>query len=231
MPTISLYPQPILSTNPWFRALPMPIREAMVQRSTPMHLPSGTLLFRQGMQPHAWYGVIQGELRLSTFHENGKEYTLSVVEAGQWVGESALLGMQPYLNNATANGPVKVLALPRDAFEALMDDATFARAMSRLVCERFRMLCEALSDASLRPTRARVALRLLHLAHGDAAQMAQPRTRVFVSQEVLATMLGITRQTLNVELHCLVRQQVVRLGYRCIELLSVEALRRFSEEH
>ncbi len=218
-----------LATNPWFAVLPPSVQEDMVSRSTLLKLQSGEQLFRQGDMPRAWYGLLRGAVRLSTLHDDGKEHIMTVMDTGHWIGESALAVNQPYLNNATALGPVEALALPREAFEALMDQPAFARAMVALVTGRYRLLYEALGDVALRSTRARIAQRLLLLTRGDAAAETEPRQRVTVSQESLAMMLGIARQTLSSELQSLAQQGIIRLGYRSIEVLSSAELRRITE--
>lgn len=218
-----------LAINPWFAALPPSVQEDIVSRSTLLKLQSGEQLFRQGDMPRAWYGLLRGAVRLSTLRDDGKEHIMTVAETGSWVGESALAVNQPYLNNATAQGPVEALALPAEAFDALMDQPVFARAMVTLVTGRYRLLYEALGDVALRSTRARIAQRLLLLTRGDAAANAAPRQRVPVSQESLAMMLGIARQTLSSELQWLAQQGIVRLGYRNIEVLSDTELRRIGD--
>ena len=71
-----------------------------------------------------------------------------------------------------------------------------------------------------------MARRLLLLARGDATQARDARPVVPVSQEALAMMLGITRQTLSKELKALAEERVIALGYGRIELLSLDALQR-----
>ena len=154
---------------------------------------------------------------------------MAVMGSGSWVGESALAVHQPYLNNATALGPVDALALPGEAFAELMELPAFAQAMVALVTSRYRLLYEALGDVALRSTRARVAQRLLLLTRGDAAANSEPQQRVSVSQESLAMMLGIARQTLSLELQWLAQQGIIRLGYRSIQVLSSVELRRIGE--
>nr|WP_295784540.1 Crp/Fnr family transcriptional regulator [Rhodoferax sp.] len=218
-----------LAVNPWFAALPLPVQENMVSRSTLLRLQSGEQMFRQGDMPRAWYGLLRGAVRLSTLRDDGKEHIMAVMEAGSWVGESALVVNQAYLNNATAQGPVEALALPGKAVEALMDQTVFARAMVALVTGRYRLLYEALGDVALRSTRSRIAQRLLLLTQRDTGAASASRQRVAVSQESLARMLGIARQTLSSELQSLAQQGIVRLGYRSIEVLSSVELRRISE--
>ena len=56
------------------------------------------------------------------------------------------------------------------------------------------------------------------------------RSRVLVSQEGLAMMLGITRQTLSKELRVLAGHGVVELGYGYIDVVSADDLRRLTGE-
>ena len=86
------------------------------------------------------------------------------------------------------------------------------------------MLYSLVEDAMLRSTRTRIARRLLALARGDATMAVDARARVTVSQEALAMMLGITRQTLSKELKVLARDGVLSLGYGRIDILSVPEL-------
>lgn len=129
-----------LAANPWFAALPWAVQEAMVARSAVLRLQTGEQLFRQGDMPRAWYGLLRGAVRLSTLRDDGKEHIMAVMGSGSWVGESALAVHQPYLNNATALGQVEALALPAEAFAALMELPAFAQAMVALVTSRYRLL-------------------------------------------------------------------------------------------
>ncbi len=219
-----------LSANPWFGALAPEVRATMVARSELVRLRRGEMLFRQGDAPTGLYGLVRGTLKMSTLREDGKEAILVVIEAGIWFGEISLIDGQPRTHDATAVGEVEVLMLPRGAFDALMERADFARAVAGLLAGRIRLLYGIVEDATLRSTRARVARRLLLLARGDASMSPRMRARVPVSQEGLAMMLGITRQTLSKELRLLADGGVIELGYGYIEVVSAEGLRRLTGE-
>ncbi len=219
-----------LSANPWFASLAREVREQMVAQSEPVRLRRGEMLFRQGDAPTGFYGLVRGTLKMSTLREDGKEAILAVIEAGIWFGEISLIDGQPRTHDATAVGDVEVLLLARASFDRLMERADFARAVATLLAGRIRLLYGIVEDATLRSTRARVARRLLLLARGDATMSPRMRTRVPVSQEGLAMMLGITRQTLSKELRMLADSGIVELGYGYIEVVSSEGLRRLTGE-
>ena len=213
-----------LSLNPWFGALPMAERRAMLAAADRVHLHVGEMLYRKGDPVGGFYGVLSGAFKVSTLGEDGREGILSVMEAGNWFGETALLDGLPRPHDATAVQACEVLVINPVAFDRLMLRTAFARAIGRLLCTRVRALYGLVEDAMLRSTRTRVARRLLTLARGDATMANDARASVAVSQEALAMMLGITRQTLSKELKLLVRAGVLSLGYGRIEIVSLAEL-------
>ena len=215
-----------LLTNPWFAALAPEVRAHMVEHAETVRLRRGEMLFRQGDAPTGLYALVDGTLKMSTLREDGKEAILAVIEAGIWFGEISLIDSQPRTHDATAVGNVEVLMLPRPVFDTLMERADFARTIAALLAGRIRLLYGIVEDATLRSTRARVARRLLMLARGDATMSPHMRPRVPVSQEGLAMMLGITRQTLSKELRLLADGGVIELGYGYIDVVSADGLRR-----
>lgn len=213
-----------LSANRWFGALPLAQRRAMLAGAGLTHLRDGEMLFRRGDAPGGFYGLISGVLKASTLLEDGKEAILSLLEAGNWFGEISLLDDLPRTHDMTALGQAQVLVLPRAEFDALMAYNAFARAMAMLLAGRVRMLYGMVEDATLRSTRARVARRLLVLARGDVSMRSASRAHLPVSQEALAMMLGITRQTLSKELKALAAQGALALRYGRMEILSLDKL-------
>lgn len=235
-PTFNLSPAPELlahlSANPWFGALPLRERKAMVTAAETVRLRPGEMLFRQGdaVPPGsgAFYGLVRGSIKASSLREDGKEAILAVLEPGNWFGEISLIDQQPRTHDATALVHSELLVLPRAAFDALMLRPPFAGAVCRMLAARVRALYGMVEDATLRSTRARVARRLLLLARGDATQATHTRPVVPVSQEALAMMLGVTRQTLSKELKVLVAAKAIELGYGRIEITSVPVLEDLS---
>lgn len=57
------------------------------------------------------------------------------------------------------------------------------------------------------------------------------RASVAVSQEALAMMLGMTRQTLSKELKQLARDGVLTMGYGRIDIVSMAALEQRAAAH
>lgn len=214
--------------NPWFASLARGQREALVGAAELLHLRRGEMLFRQGDPVGAagsgFYGLAAGWLKASTLRGDGREAILAVLEPGNWFGEITLIDGEARTHDATALSAADVLVVPPAAFTQLMRDTTFANAMARLLAGRVRMLYGLAEDNTLRDLRSRVARRLLTLARGDATQSPRARSHVTLPQEALAMMLGVTRQTLSLQLNALAGEGVIRLGYRRVDILDAEAL-------
>lgn len=219
----------VLRANPWFATLPAALADAVLAAGRPQRLAAGEVLFRQGDAPGDWHAVCQGAIKASTTAADGTEAIAAVLEPGNWFGEISLLDGGPRVHDATAVGATTVFAVPADAFRRFMQDDRFAAALARLMAGRLRTLFGIVEDATLRPTRARLARRLTLLARGDATLAAEPRQRIPVSQEALAMMLGLTRQTLGKELGELARAGALRLGYRSIDIVDAALLQRLGD--
>jgi len=217
----------LLRANPWFASLPAELADAIKAAGHVQKLSPGEVLFRQGDAAGDWHAVCRGAIKTSSVSAEGTESILAVLEPGNWFGEISLLDGGPRVHDATAVGATSVFTVPAVTFVRFMQDTAFATALARLMAGRLRTLFGVLEDATLRPTRARLARRLALLARGDATLATEPRQRLPVSQEALAMMLGLTRQTLSKELGELAKAGALKLGYRSIDIIDAGILARF----
>ncbi|MGF6754028.1 Crp/Fnr family transcriptional regulator [Paraburkholderia sp. GAS334] len=218
-----------MRTNQWFCALPAVEQEALIQRSELITLQAGEFLFRRGDTPTSFCGLKDGRLKAFTLREDGKEAILAVIEAGNWFGQTSMTSRQPRARDVVAIERSTVFVVRTAAFEELMQSQAFLRAIAELQSIHINWLYRMVEDATLHSTRARVARRLLLLAAGDVATWPQSRQDVSVSQDTLAMMLGITRQTLSLELKAMAEKGAIALRYGRIEICSKDILASFQD--
>jgi CRP/FNR family transcriptional regulator, cyclic AMP receptor protein len=223
------FPVPVsLLENTWFVALPERSQQSLMAVSQMVGLSDGQVVFNQGdaVRPtrDGFYALTCGSLRVSSKRSDGKQAILSFLDAGNWFGELALIDGARRDRTVTAVGAVSLLVVEPMAFMTLMQDAAFALAVARLMSGRTRALMALVDDASLQSTRARVARRLVMLAHGDASRNVEPKRDLGVSHESLAMMLGMTRQTLAKQLHALTQAGAISQGYGNISVASMVVL-------
>ncbi|MGV2292313.1 Crp/Fnr family transcriptional regulator [Trinickia sp. YCB016] len=218
-----------MRTNQWFCSLPAAEQEALIERGELITLQPGEYVFRRGDTPSGFYGLKKGRLKAFTLREDGKEAILAVIEAGNWFGQTSLTTRQPRLRDVAAIERSTVLMVRAPAFEELMQSQTFFRAISELQSLHMNWLYRMVEDATLHSTRARIARRLLLLASGDVTAWPESRPDVSVSQDTLAMMLGITRQTLSLELKAMAEKGAIALRYGRIEICSRDILVSFQD--
>jgi CRP/FNR family transcriptional regulator, cyclic AMP receptor protein len=220
--------RPQLETAPWFRGLPVELRDYLVNRGILLRLDKGQALYRQGDPSRGLYAVLEGALAFSTVGLDGKEALLAVLGPTAWVGEVSLFDGQPRAHDATADSRSLVLYVPETALRELLDaKPAYWRDIALLMAQRLRLSYKSTEVATLQSGAQRVASRLLMIAEGyDGLNATQSTIRL--SQDRLASMVSLSRQTTNQLLKELESQQIVKLRFGEIAILDIERLRAAS---
>lgn len=219
-----------MRANPWYSSLARDTQQALLEGCWIVQLKPGEYLFRRGDRRNGFYGVNKGRLKASTLRENGKEAILAIIEAGNWFGQMSMISGAPHAHDVVALENATVLAARPQTFETLMNDAVFAKAIAQLQSIHTSWLYRIIDDSAAYSTRARIARRLVLLASGDMSMASGAREEIALSQEMLAMMLDITRQTLAIELKAMVAKGAISLHYGRIQILSREALLKLQED-
>ncbi|MBC3435437.1 Crp/Fnr family transcriptional regulator [Pseudomonas sp. BW16M2] len=213
----------------WFRQLPATVQDSLLALGRARELAPGQCLFQRGDAPCGLYAVLEGAMRVGAVSSEGKEALLTLVESPHWFGEISLFDGQPRTHDAYAEGPTRLLWIPQaPLLEWLAREPVHWRELALLMSHKLRWVFVALEQQSLLAAAPRVAQRLLQMAEGygerDVAQW-----RLQVSQEQLALMLSLSRQTINQILRSLEQSGVVRLGYGEVEIVDARRLRAMGQ--
>jgi CRP-like cAMP-binding protein len=186
---------------------------ALVQLSRTRRLRKGTMLFQQGDEGDALYGVVDGLIRICIAGESGKELTLGLMEPGDIFGEIALLDGLPRSADAYAAEDATLLVIDRAQFVPMLErGGKIARHVIELLCERLRENTERLGEHAFLNLQARLARKLLALSIAHGRRDGQGVTiDVKLSQTELAQMLGVTREAVNKQLQTWTKQGLLRL--------------------
>ena len=194
---------------------------AVAQRKT---LARGDSLFLRGSMPDALFGIIHGSLRAGLVGANGREAVITMLEPGHWFGEVSLLLGDERVYDTYAVEPTEIAVVAAHDFHHLVTTRSdIHMAFTRLICQRLRHALAWIDDAILKPLPARLAHRLLML-NAQAGAAGESSAVLAVSQEDLAFMLGVSRQSVNQQLKLWEEQGTLRVSYRRIELLDIEQL-------
>lgn len=222
-------PRTQLLHGQWFRQLPVTVQDSLLGLGRLRALAPGQCLFQRGDAPCGLYAVLQGAMRVGAVSSGGKEALLTLIEPPHWFGEISLFDGQPRTHDAFAEGATQLLWIPQEPLLQWLEQAPCHwRELALLMSHKLRWVFVALEQHSLLAAAPRVAHRLLQIAEGygerDVAQW-----RLQVSQEQLALMLSLSRQTINQILKSLEQSGVVRLGYGEVEIVDAPALRAMAQ--
>ena len=189
---------------------------------------NGTAIFHEGDPGDALYVVIEGGVRIVIASRKGEEATVALLGPGECVGELALLDGRPRSASAIASGKTKTLVVRRDDFTSwLTGRPKAAAALLETLSLRVRRTDEALADFAFLDLPQRLAKRLLDLAAStnDARQLAGTKLRI--TQAELASMLGVSRESVNKQLNQFARDGWIVLSRGQVALEDPDALQTF----
>ena len=174
--------------------------------------------------------VIQdGIVSFSALGRDGKEVVLTLLGPGAWFGNAVFCPGLPRVLHANAHSPTSLLEVPAALFrELLASNPDAAMAALDSLGRRLWALLTVYQDDAIRSIEVRLARRLLLLsefwhndaAHGDAISFD-------MNQELLAQVMGMTRQGLRPFLREFEAANLLSLTYGKLTIPSRAALRSF----
>jgi len=216
----------MLQGSPLFRGLPTSTLDRIAALAAQRAYRRGEIVFSAGDAGDALFGVVSGRIRISTGNADGREIFLNIMEPGDTFGEIALLDGGTRTATATAIEPSELVSLRREPLFGLLEkEPKAALELLRLCGERLRWTSGLLEDAAFLDAPARLAKRLLSLSelHGEAVEGGR---QVRISQEELASFLGVSRQAVNEQLQEWKAKGWVALGRGTVTVHDAAALRR-----
>ena len=196
----------ILGMNPLFAGLGAEAIGSLARLCQTRRLPAGQTLFVKGDPGDALYGVRRGQIRIETGTTAGERLTIEVFGAGDLFGEIAVLDGRPRTADAVAQEDAELFVLPRaDFLKTLESDGRLAIRIIELLCARLRSTNERTEEMMFLPLSIRLARRLDALVQDFGAE-------VQITQDELAGLVGVTRESVNRQLQEWRASGIVTLG-------------------
>lgn len=220
----ALDPREILQLNPWFRSLPPALADGLIEQGAVLRL-RDRLIFAEGDPPNGLFALLAGEVHIRHASDDAAASVLEIVRPGGWFGDTGMLDHQPRSSDALAVGRATLLRISRPGFDKLTDAREHYACFARRVCSQYRQAMTYIVSTSRLPLRVRLAKRLASLAEARGVRVgAGVRLDLRLSQEALADMLGVSRQSLNPVLRQLQADGFVSLGYATIVICDLAKL-------
>ncbi|MGH8958350.1 MAG: cyclic nucleotide-binding domain-containing protein, partial [Acidimicrobiia bacterium] len=191
----------ILHGLPYFSDLPEELLQTVCDLSKQIEIDAGTVIIEEGSTSTEMYVLTEGEM-VVTKHQEPRDVELARIGPGEVVGELALLDKAPRIASVSATIPSRLVRVPAEAFEALLEDSRVVRRMVGTVTSRLRSTEEVLRHEERMASLGRMAAQLMHELNNPAAAVgraSQELARLYeahsVEVEGLIPGLGDTART------------------------------------
>jgi CRP/FNR family transcriptional regulator, cyclic AMP receptor protein len=187
------------------------------------------VIFHEGDPGDTLHLIAKGRVAVAVATSLGDTTTLTVLGAGRFFGELALVGNQPVRTaTVTALEPTETLTLRHQQFDELRrDHPTIDRFLIAVLAEQIKRLSTQLLEALFVDVETRVLRRLLDLAqeYGEG----RPGTVIPLTQEDIAAMAGTTRPTANRVLRDAEAAGAIRTARARTEIADPSVLSRWAK--
>jgi CRP-like cAMP-binding protein len=163
-----------------------------------VHLKSGGVFFSQGTDANAIFYLVSGRGKLTVVSNTGKEATITLLVAGEFIGEESIAGAGG-LRMATASAITNCSAMKisrEEMVHELHEDHAFSDFFVRFLLARGMRTQADLVDQLFNSSEKRLARTLLLMA--EFGKPGEPETLIpAITQEALAEMIGTTRSRVS----------------------------------
>lgn len=148
-------------------------------------------------------------MKASSVASNGKAMTLAAYARSAWFGESSVLTGEPRQYDVVTLRDTELVLVNRATFLWLYENsASFSRFLVRLVNERVGQLVTTIKHDRIHCPTARIARSIWSFT--DPGIRSTTPEALDISQEELALLAGVSRQTANRSLQALEAEGLLR---------------------
>ena len=188
------------------------------------------VIFFKGDPTTGMMAVVSGCVQIRIVSEDGKQLVLNTMREGEMLGEIGVLDGGDRTADAVAVEPTELLTIDRRAFLDLINrNPGFSMTLMEILCSRIRGTSEQAEDLALLDLRKRLAKKLLSLAGEKSSGPDGGKAIIGHSQQDLASMVGITRESINKHLGAWAKDGLIAVSRNEIEIVDEQGLRDICE--
>lgn len=217
-----------LARVPLFAGLKPALLDELAGKLAAKSYRRGEVIFHQDDPGSAMHIIKSGQVKISTTSREGEEVIMAILKDSDFFGELSLLDDQPRSASAVAMEPTQTLTLRRMEFmDTLGRHPEMVSGVLSSLAGRLRRTDQLLEDAVFLDLPARLAKRLLELAqkHGVKTDKGL-EIDLRLTQQDLASALGVTRVALNKHLGLLQDDDLISLESKRIIITRPVELRK-----
>jgi CRP-like cAMP-binding protein len=213
------------SPNMILAALPFADFELLRPNLQTIDMPRGLVLVRSGEIPSRAYFPHSGVIASCVTLRDGSVIETRITGSKGALGAATGAGERPSFTSAVVRLDGMASTIDYRSLYAGIDQSAALRALLAMH-EAFQqaMADQSIACNTVHDAEARLARRLLRLRRMSG------NSRLAVTQEVLAEMLGLKRNAVSYVAHAMQEANVIRYSRGLLEIVDAEALQRLSCE-
>jgi CRP/FNR family transcriptional regulator len=196
------------------------------QRTVMREVRRREVLYLPGDAGDRIYLLKRGVVKISALQEDGREVLLALLHKGEVFGEEAVLDDSPRDHMAEAYEDALVCIITRQDFmDMLRSHPELVFKVTKLIGLRLKTFRTRVEHLLFKGASQRLASTLLELAHEHGVSDAQGiLVPLRLSQQDLANLIGVTRESVNMALSDFRRRGLVVLEGRAYRLPRPQGL-------
>ncbi len=217
--------------SPLLARINEPDLKALVRKAEQRSFTPGQLLFQRGDPGDGVFAIVSGHVKVYLEGSDGGEVIVATRTTGDVIGELSLLDHHKRSASAAAIDNVKVARLSTQHFEEwLMAHPAAALALLHELAQRVRETTDQVAEIAILSIDTRIARRLwMYFAEETPDATPKRGQKVRVNQAQLASVVGVTRESVNKHLRRMKETGVIAINAGVVELLDDKSLRELTQ--
>lgn len=206
------------------KALPRHVRDRLLDVALVRSYPKGSEIFAPWKMPDSLFLLFEGTIRVSQTSGNGRYIVLYRVDAGEScvLTTACMLAQEAYNAEGLAETDIRVVILPKAAFDSLLgEEAAFRSFVFAAYSRRLIDLLRVVEDVAFGRLDVRLAARLLALEGGNE--------EILATHAQIASELGTAREVISRVLHDFQKRGYIAQSRGRITITDMPALRTLAD--
>lgn len=217
----------LLRGHPLFRDLELHALDEFCRCAKKRLFKRGATIFTKGDPGNSLFFVISGTVKIGVSSVDGRGAIFNLIDKGEIFGEIAVLDGLARTADAIANTNCELFVIDRADFMALLGcQPLLAKRLIELLCVRLRWISDHVEQVIFPDLPGKLAKALLRLIDKPGATSDH---EIVVTQQEIAEMVGMSRESVNKQLHEWTLRELVRLQRGSITVIDVASLKALAD--
>ncbi len=201
--------------------------QQMSERYDPENYERKQTLYHEGKKPRFLFYLVRGKVKCYKTNEDGKEYIMSLHNAGDFIGYTALLEDTQYEDSAIILEDAEIMPIPREDFlQMIYSDINIATKFIHIITQNVKEKEDRLLNIAYSSLRKRVATALVDIV--TKFNLKEQLMPVEISREEIAQYVGTATESLIRTLSDFKAEKLIEIKGGRISVNNIEKLKNLA---